>query len=70
MYIICLNKKVPSLIKNENNGVIMTEFVELRAKMYVLRVDGKKDTKKVKGVKSNIVARTITIENQPRLTGL
>jgi len=40
------------LMKEENNGAIMIEFVGLRAKMYVLRVNGKKDTKKVKGVKS------------------
>jgi len=58
-----VNKKVPSLIKDENNGAIMTEFVGLRAKMYALRVDGKKDTKKVKGVKSNFVARTITFDD-------
>jgi len=43
------NKIVPSL--NENNGTIMTEFVGLRVKMYALRVDGKKDTKKAKNVK-------------------
>jgi len=48
------NKKIPSLLKN--NGSIMTEFVGLRAKMYALRVDGKKDTKKAKGIKSNVVA--------------
>ncbi|KAG5328923.1 ZFYV9 protein, partial [Acromyrmex charruanus] len=54
------NKKVPGLMKDENNDVIMTEFVGLRAKMYAVRVDGKKETKKAKGVKSNIVARTIT----------
>ncbi|XP_071653079.1 uncharacterized protein [Temnothorax longispinosus] len=48
------NKKVPGLMKDENNGAIMTEFVGLRAKMYALRVDGKKDTKKAKGVKSNV----------------
>jgi len=50
-----VNKKVPGLMKDENNGAIVTGFVGLRAKMYVLRIDGKKDTKKVKGVKSNIV---------------
>jgi len=41
----------------------MTKFVELRAKMYTLRVDGKKDTKKAKGVTNSVVARTITFDN-------
>ncbi|KAL6417009.1 hypothetical protein ACFW04_011090 [Cataglyphis niger] len=61
-----VNKKVPGLMKDENNGAIMTEFVGLRAKMYALRVADKKDTKKVKGVKSNIVARTITFDDYTR----
>jgi len=29
----------------------MTEFVGLRAKMYAVRLDGKKDIKKAKGIK-------------------
>jgi len=57
------NRKVPGLMKDENNGAIMTEFVGLRAKMYALCVDGKKDTKKIKDVKNNIVARTITFDD-------
>jgi len=60
-------------MKDENNGMIMTEFVGLRVKMYTLRVDkkdtkkvDKKDTKKVKGIKSNVVARTITFDDYTR----
>jgi len=42
----------------------MTEFViGLRAKMYAVRVDGKKDIKKAKGVKNNVTARTITFNH-------
>jgi len=53
-------------MKNENNGAIMIELVGLRAKMYTLRVDGKKDTKKAKDVKSNVVTRTITFDDYTR----
>ena len=57
------NKKVPGLMKDENNDAIMIEFVGLRAKMYALRVEEKKDTKKAKGVKNNVVARSIKFED-------
>jgi len=60
------NKKVLGLMKDENNDAIMTEFIGLRAKMYAVRVDGKKDTKKVKGIKNNVVARTITFDDYMR----
>ncbi|XP_043269138.1 uncharacterized protein [Venturia canescens] len=58
-----VNKKVPGLMKDENNGAIMTEFVGLRSKMYATRVLGKNDVKKAKGVSSNVVARTITFDD-------
>jgi len=64
--ILLVNKKVPGLMKHEINDAIMTDLVGLRAKMYALRVDGKKDTKKVKGVKSNVVAKLITFDDYMR----
>ncbi|XP_026828646.1 uncharacterized protein LOC105279427 [Ooceraea biroi] len=60
------NKKVPGLMKDENNGVVMTEFIGLRAKMYALRVCGKKDTKKIKDVCRSVVGRTITFDDYAR----
>ncbi|XP_011879541.1 PREDICTED: uncharacterized protein LOC105568451 [Vollenhovia emeryi] len=60
------NKSVPGLMKDENRGAIIVEFVGLRAKMYAARVLGQSDTKKVKGVKRNVVERTITFDDFTR----
>jgi len=46
--------------------VIMTEFVGLRAKIYALHVNDKKDTKKTKDIKNNIVAKSITFDDYMR----
>jgi len=35
--------------------------------MYTLRVDDKKDTKKAKGIKNNVIARYITFNDYTRL---
>ena len=64
--VLRVNNKIPSLMKDENNGAIMTEFVGLRAKTYALRVIGKSNTKRIKGVKKNVVAKTITFDNYVR----
>ncbi|XP_031355217.1 uncharacterized protein LOC116179559 [Photinus pyralis] len=56
-----VNKKIPGLMKDENHGHIMTEFVGLRAKMYAYEVEGKL-TKKSKGSTSTSI-REITLND-------
>ena len=58
-----VNKKVVGLIKDELNGAIMTNFICLRSKMYSFMVDGKKCTKKSKGVKTNVVKNLISFDD-------
>lgn len=57
------NKKVLGLMKDENNGQIMTEFVGLRAKMYSYKVkNDEKDKKRAKGVKASTL-KIITFDD-------
>ncbi|XP_031359155.1 uncharacterized protein LOC116182752 [Photinus pyralis] len=56
-----VNKKVPGLMKDENHGNIMLEFVGLRAKMYAYAVD-KKVVKKSKGSTATSI-KQITIND-------
>ncbi|KYN15192.1 hypothetical protein ALC57_12602 [Trachymyrmex cornetzi] len=59
-----VNNKIPGLMKDENCGVVITEYIALRAKMYALKVIAKSDTKRIKGVKKN--AKTITFDDYVR----
>ena len=58
-----INKKVLGMFKDEAGGVIIIEFVGLRAKLYrFLKEDGK-GSKKCKGVKKQVVENSITHED-------
>lgn len=57
------NKKVPGLFKDELNGVIMTEFVGLRSKMYAVKCEDGVKMKKAKGVKKCTLKNRITFDD-------
>jgi len=57
-----VNKKVLGLMKDENNGKIMTEFVGLRSKMYAMTVQDGKTTKRAKGVQKAVVQKNLTVD--------
>lgn len=58
-----VNKKVIGLMKDENNGQIMTQFCGLRSKMYATLVEGGNSMKKSKGVKKCVVEKSICFED-------
>ncbi|KZC05346.1 hypothetical protein WN55_06588 [Dufourea novaeangliae] len=50
-------------MKNENNRMIMTEFVGLRSKMYATRVHGIKHyVKKLKGIGRSVTEKSIQFD--------
>ena len=54
------NKKVIGKFKDETAGVPIREFIGLKSKMYSISLDNEKDSKKAKGVKKNVVRKSIS----------
>ena len=58
-----INKKVLGMFKDEAGGKIIKEFVGLRAKLYSYKMDEGKESKKCKGVKKQVVEKSISHED-------
>ena len=57
-----VNKKVIGMFKDETGGKLIEEFVGLRSKLYSYKLHDK-EHKRCKGVKKNVVAKSITHED-------
>ena len=57
------NKKVLGMMKDEVAGKIIKEFVGLRSKLYSFVMDDGGETKKCKGIKKQVVERSIRHEH-------
>ena len=55
-----LNKKVIGLLKDEMGGDVIEEFIALRPKLYSCRKHCGKEEKKCKGIKKNVIKKTLT----------
>ena len=58
-----INKKVLGMFKDEAGGIIIIEFVGLRAKLYSFLKEDGKGSNKCKGVKKQVVENSITHED-------
>ena len=54
-----INKKVIGKFKDETNGVPVSEFVGLRAKMYSIQIEDGKESKKGKGIKKSVLEKQV-----------
>jgi len=58
-----LNKKKLGFMKDESNGIPITEFVGLKPKVYAYKLHGGVENKKCKGVKKSVVKKEIAFND-------
>ena len=58
-----VNKKVIGKFKDEAAGKQITHFVGLRPKLYTFKVEAKGETRKGKGVKKNVIKKSLSFED-------
>jgi hypothetical protein len=61
-----VNKRKVNKFKDEAGGKIVSEFVGLRSKMYMLTIEGGKQIKRAKGVSKSVVSKQLSIEDYLR----
>ncbi|XP_073238704.1 uncharacterized protein [Porites lutea] len=61
-----VNKKVIGMFKDESSGKQITHFVGLRPKLYSYKVEGVLELKKCKGIKKNVVKKSINFDDYVR----
>ena len=60
---IGVNKKVIGKFKDEAAGKQITHFVGLRPKLYTFKIEEKGETRKAKGVKKNVIKKSLSFED-------
>ena len=58
-----VNKKVIGMFKDEVAGKQITCFVGLRPKLYSFKIEGDKEVRKCKGIKKNVVKKTMDFDD-------
>ena len=58
-----INKKVIGMFKDEVSGKQITHFVGLRPKLYSYKVEGEVELKKCKGIKKNVVKKSLDFDD-------
>ena len=58
-----VNKKGIGKFKDETAGKQITHFVGLRPKLYTFKVEDKGETRKAKGVKKNVIKKSLSFED-------
>ena len=58
-----VNKKVIGKFKDEAAGKQITHFAGLRPKLYTFKVEEKGETRKAKGVKKNVIKKSLSFED-------
>ena len=58
-----VNKKVIGKFKDEAAGRQITHFVGLRPKLYCFEVEGQGETRKAKGVKKNVIKKSLSFDD-------